>query len=591
MAEDLEMLHAVLEGLSGADPQSPIPTKVFLFPNDAWMRSFNPAAASGLNSGRAVAGGFFAPRPLANFVAINLRTSRTAREVIQHEYLHYFARHNLPRLPFWFSEGLAEYYSTFYVADGTGYVGRPVESRIQMLTETSHEFAVGWRQLEELAELRSVSELHGDGHAALLAYARSWAIVHFLLSDDDRAELTMGFMRELARGTDSVRAFEESFSEPLESLSRPLNHYLAAGDFRTFRTSVPDVQSPALAEMAAPEVFASLGELASAVGNHNGARQLFGRAIAKAAQSQYGADEQAEFNGLADLGLAQLALAANDPQRAVELAISACEKVPFLADSWLVLGLARQQAAPPNPTDDEREDWLKETRSAFRNSLDRNPDLPAALILHGKTWIEDPLSSIANRSKKQPEVSADYVLPGIKSLQRELEVAPHGIQGTKLLSTLLTLDGQFDQGLAVLLRERPRFADEDEWGVALEAVGEIEGKQLYHQLQRKEAPALEPLALEAIRGRLDFFERSADRYGQLSFLFARGQEIRRLFELEALWTDLAAAQADYDAGEVTNAGRLVDYILQEIGSSLDWEGTRVERLEQAADDLRQQLGL
>ena len=590
VAGTLEMLHSVLASLAGADPQSPVPTKVFLFPNAAWMRPFSPAATNGItNSGRAVAGGFFAPRPLANFVAINLRTTRDAREVIQHEYLHYFARHNLPRLPFWFSEGLAEYYSTFYVADGIGYVGKPVPSRIKLLAETSHEFDVGWRELEELAELQSVGQLGGDGHAALLAYARSWALVHFLLSDDERTQKTMQFMRELSRGTDSPRAFEESFDEPLESLSRRLNRYLTEGDYRTFKTSVRRTVAPRLEEMAEPEVVVALGELAFAVGNHGAARQLFNRTIEVAAQGEHTYEQQTVLNGLADLGLAQLALGVHDAQGALELATSAADKAPFLADSWVVLGLARQHAALPNPTPGERAAALENVRSAFRTALDRNPDLPLALVSHGKTWVNDPLSSVANRAKKTGD-QTDYVQPGIKSLRHELEVSPHGTEGAKLLSALLTLDGQFERGVALLLRERPRFVDEHEWTSAMEAIGEVERKQLYNQLTRGALPALPPTELAALGERLDALEQATDRVSQLSHLFTESVEIRGLFQLESLWTDLDAAKADRDVGESENARQVVEYVLLEVDSNPRWEGPRVERLVKAAKNLRHQLG-
>jgi tetratricopeptide (TPR) repeat protein len=50
----------------------------------------------------------------------------SARQTLQHELTHMFARSSLGVMPVWFSEGLAQYYETFTVEDGFAYIGRPL---------------------------------------------------------------------------------------------------------------------------------------------------------------------------------------------------------------------------------------------------------------------------------------------------------------------------------------------------------------------------------------------------------------------------------------------------------------------------------
>jgi len=111
----LESLRQVLAGLQpDRTLNSPAPTLIYVF-ND--RRNFEPFKPRYRGKAANVDGQFLGDED-ANLVGLGAVRGDHTHHVVYHEYLHVFTHDNMPNLPTWLDEGLAEYYSTFEFADG-----------------------------------------------------------------------------------------------------------------------------------------------------------------------------------------------------------------------------------------------------------------------------------------------------------------------------------------------------------------------------------------------------------------------------------------------------------------------------------------
>lgn len=55
----------------------------------------------------------------ANYIALSADSEEHALPTIYHEFVHAMLNNSVAGMPLWFSEGLAEYYSTFALQGGT----------------------------------------------------------------------------------------------------------------------------------------------------------------------------------------------------------------------------------------------------------------------------------------------------------------------------------------------------------------------------------------------------------------------------------------------------------------------------------------
>ena len=197
VAFDLEELRAVLGQLSSFELRSPVPTTIYVFKSE---RSFAPYKIRYRGRPAAVSG-YFLSCEHGNYIALTA-DSRSASEILYHEYVHEVVENNLWYLPVWLNEGLAEFYQTFEVSGGQVSIGLP---------NTSHLRRLGGRTLvpfEELIEVSFDSPLYNEAHRKNRFYAQAWALTHYLLLGDDgrRAQLDT-YLRMLRSGTPGGPAF------------------------------------------------------------------------------------------------------------------------------------------------------------------------------------------------------------------------------------------------------------------------------------------------------------------------------------------------------------------------------------------------
>src|SRR5262245_32369232 len=82
--------------------------------------------------------GYFQPGPDVNYITLTAELGQeNPFSTIFHEYVHSLTNDNTYSAPPWFSEGLAEFYSTFDVTDGEKkvWLGKPISHHVYLLRE------------------------------------------------------------------------------------------------------------------------------------------------------------------------------------------------------------------------------------------------------------------------------------------------------------------------------------------------------------------------------------------------------------------------------------------------------------------------
>ena len=147
------------------------PVVVIVFPDARSYRPFMPVV-----NGRTVpVDGFFVDGADVNYITMNVEAGERAFPVIFHEFCHLLLNNAFAHAPLWFNEGLAEYFSTFEVAnDGRrALIGKPIGRHVALLRERrlklSQLFAIG----------PGSKEYTQEGVERDLLYSQSWALVHY----------------------------------------------------------------------------------------------------------------------------------------------------------------------------------------------------------------------------------------------------------------------------------------------------------------------------------------------------------------------------------------------------------------------------
>lgn len=139
------------------------------------------------------------------------------REVAVHELTHLLIRRSGQRLPLWYNEGIADFYSTLRpAADGKIRIGEPLAGRVNLLARKP------WLPLQVLLGASANSPHYNERDRAGILYAQSWALVHMLnISDEyrDRLSQLLGMLRE---DRPPANAFRRVYGKSLEEVEDDL---------------------------------------------------------------------------------------------------------------------------------------------------------------------------------------------------------------------------------------------------------------------------------------------------------------------------------------------------------------------------------
>jgi tetratricopeptide (TPR) repeat protein len=335
---ELEVFRTALSGLSAVLPaprfRSPTPL-IVVFRDESTFEPYRPRDINGRR--RSHVGGYYFDDPQGAYIvtAADGRRWGSRAGVVLHEYAHEVFHFTLgPGVPPWLDEGLAELCAS--VAADAGMqaagrlIGRPIAGHVASLRPRPGP---------------SVTDLLTTDHAALtqmapddaaLFYAKSWALVHYLLlGRENRGPGDVpAFLAAQGSGRSPVEAFESVFLDVAEVdaaltsyVLRPVLPGVSVAAPATPGTDVP------VARMLESEVEQIQGNLLLQVRDLAAAGDRLSRSFARNPES-----------AATRLSLARFRTADLQPEQALDLLTPFFQDRPVGYATQLVLGRAQQRA-------------------------------------------------------------------------------------------------------------------------------------------------------------------------------------------------------------------------------------------------------
>ncbi len=251
----LERFRATLARLvSGLQLNSPLPTWIYVFKNDASFQPYKKRVGLGPAN---VSGEFLSDRD-GNFVGIDASPPTDPWTVVYHEYVHYVLNNNFTDIPLWFNEGIAECLSTFTAGAGQAEIGRPVDTHVRWLR------AGRWIPIEDLFAIDEKSKDYNEGERQGTFYAESWALAHYLLWGRPGGKARgAGFLAQFPPRAGLEGALKPFLGPDWADLEARLVEYVRRGRFNDSLIDLADLRVDARAEtapMRRAEALSRLGD-------------------------------------------------------------------------------------------------------------------------------------------------------------------------------------------------------------------------------------------------------------------------------------------------------------------------------------------
>ena len=202
--EVLERLERIRQAF-GHEKLNPLPVRVYLFRSEKEFQPFRPSG---------VTAGFYQSGPERDIIVMH--NGSDTSHVVFHEYVHLALHHSSAKLPMWFEEGLAEFYSTIETYGAKLRVGRPVGSHVRRLADSR------WLTAEEMWSTNKASPNYNEREKVGIFYAESWALVHMLNIAPEYRKNLQAFASLIEDGVPGRAAFEKAFGRTMDRALRDL---------------------------------------------------------------------------------------------------------------------------------------------------------------------------------------------------------------------------------------------------------------------------------------------------------------------------------------------------------------------------------
>jgi tetratricopeptide (TPR) repeat protein len=219
-SERLERYRSAMDfAFANADSALPSPSNrvtIYVVRNTRAVREL-------FGEGSQYIGGFYIPRAggsLAIIPPLSTSSASDSQSILMHEYAHHYMSENVPYLvPYWYSEGFAEYFATAgFGSSGNVDIGLPAFGRLQDLRAGISV------ELEELFDSKTFLAQRSTRDGAG-AYARGWLLVHYLYSNPEGRRKMVEYLARINTGETELEAATAAFGD-LEQLDRDLRRYL-----------------------------------------------------------------------------------------------------------------------------------------------------------------------------------------------------------------------------------------------------------------------------------------------------------------------------------------------------------------------------
>ena len=219
VANRLEQFRDVFSRLfPNAKFETPVPTTVIVFRSMSSYKPFNP----GNNAG------YFQKGDDVNYITLVNDPTQNPFSIIYHEYVHLLIDNTSGSVPVWFNEGLAEYYSTFTIAeDRKVHLGELIPYHLEALREDK------LYPLRRLFGVDHYSPEYNEGSKRGMFYAESWALVHYLLqaNNGQRVPQLGKFLQLVGSQVPIDDAFKQGFGTDIDSFEKELKKYIEGHTF------------------------------------------------------------------------------------------------------------------------------------------------------------------------------------------------------------------------------------------------------------------------------------------------------------------------------------------------------------------------
>lgn len=249
-AGEFDQFIASLSNLLKLNPATLPSLTVVLFLHDRDFDPYKPALPNG-SQAHNVAGFFNRTETWGVIGMADRAADEQTRRTIFHEGVHWLMSADPSPQPTWFSEGIAELFSTFGVVGDKVHWGEPIGGYLEELK------ANRLMPLKQLLERRE--SLFDTDRGTNIYYAQSWAFVHFLLlsGHPERREMLARYL-DAYHTKSAEESFQAAFGANAAQVERDFSIYLDQTRFGyglTPRQPVPPLgaivaASPAVVESA-----------------------------------------------------------------------------------------------------------------------------------------------------------------------------------------------------------------------------------------------------------------------------------------------------------------------------------------------------
>lgn len=415
--------HIFTQLFTKATFNTPVPTTVVVFKNDGAYKPFMPVA-----DGKTVmVGGYFQPGEDVNYITLTPDRGDAAQNpygTIYHEYTHLLVNNSAGagEAAAWFNEGLAEYYSTFFIEeDRKVHLGRFVDYHVRLLRE---------QRLIPLSQLFAVTHysLERNKHdMRSLFYAESWALIHYLILGNEGKRLPQlgEFLALTKKGVPPEEAFRRAFQIEAAAMEKELQKYVQSNSFMsrivTFPSKLEFDSQMTAAPLTEAQAEGYLGDLLVHIN----------RADEGAVRLQHALDlDPTNVTARAALGMARLRQKRNAEAIVHLREAAAAGATNYLAHYYLAYALSRAGMGeggfmpggyPP--------EMATEMRTALRKAISLRPDFPESY--HLLAWIN--------------LVSGDNPAEGVQLIRQALALAPGNQHYALILAQLYLRQEKFEE--------------------------------------------------------------------------------------------------------------------------------------------------
>jgi tetratricopeptide (TPR) repeat protein len=547
VALKIEQFRAVVGGLiPNAQRPLPLPTVVYVFDTVKELRPFLPLS----NGKPASLGGFFHHDGEVNYIALELEGFEENARIVFHEYTHLLLRNATQSIPVWLNEGLAEYYSTYALADDgkRADIGRPIPRHVALLRQR-------FIPITQLIGVERSSELFNEGNRQSIFYAEAWALTHYLMIESPTGPASINaYVAAMAGGESADQAFTDAFGMAPAAFEKVLRSYVQQPTLRSLtyvfaqRVEVAPTGKEELVPVAESEAW--LGDLQRRV-----------QRVDEAATRIEASMKAAPAAAMPNLALALLRIS----QQRRDEAWPAFDRAAMLApDDFLVqytfgLNLLRERYASGSPAESA---GLDRARDVLTRAAAINPASSEALF-----WL-----AYANM------MSEGRVPDARTAITRAVALAPGRLDYRLRSADISVLEDKLDEAGA-LLRQLARATDPavaDGARMRLERLAEHQSRVEARTAAMKAAAAAaladaatrtttpppndrdQPRETEDRVFKLREVQRNEQRaYGDLTQLECIDGRVR--FHLQVGSKDIVAGAARMDVVQLTNFGASKDF--------------------------------